>query len=415
MISMLFKTYVLFVFSLSFVSQYFSSPILRSLDDVVFFIGISVAILFMRKSAFKNARLSLYVIPIFLLLSSFWGIMNGNQLEVILLTIRQFKNVFLFIIIAALSKNQFGYVHRTLQVCLILSIPLSLHQFIYLDHWDKISGFFGVGASGTLSLLILIFVFSELFYRLANGKRLIDYYLILLLPILLNETKLSFLLIPYLLICSYYITGKLKFKNIFIGSVICLTLIIMTDKLYSNVYGHSLTGFFEAQNLERYFMAGDGLYITDDNEIDIGRALRIKMAFEKISSDGMSIQLFGYGLGSTFVGTASGLYGVEARNSIGSGLNIGSRIQLYQMLVEFGMVGSLFLIFMFVYFYRKIISHGNFDRVNTTAIVAMNVAFIGLIYQNILISREISFLIFCSTYMAILSRNQSMPSIGKPT
>lgn len=400
----IFKIYVLLVLSLSFLSQYFSSPILRSLDDIVFSINLIAVIFFYGKLSIKNSGYIVFVLPILILASALWGFIGGNKAEVILLALRQFKNVFLLVAISPLIKKDFVFIHKTLHLCLWLSIPLAIYQFLYLDHWDKISGFFGSGASGTLSLLILIFVFSEVLYRLANKKKIPGLYLILLTPILLNETKVSFLLIPCLLLISYHVAGQLKLKNVFFGAIVFFIFAISADGVYRNVYGHAFTSFLEAEKLEGYLMAGDGLYVTDDNEIDIGRALRIKIAFEKISSDGISTLLFGYGLGSTFVGTASGLYGIEAYKNIGGGLNIGSRIQIYQMLMEFGIIGSLIIIATLMVFYVKIKSRPCIDRVDAMAIISISTALAGIFYQNILISRELSFLIFCSIYMATINK-----------
>lgn len=401
MLSTLFKLYVLLVFLLGFVSQIFPSPLVRSLDDFVFLALLIACIPRLKKIRGGVFWLTMFI-PALLGFSLLWSLLLGNSAEVILLTVRQHKNAFLIFVLMGLSWNYLGFVLKVLRLCLIVSVPIAIYQFTTTTNWDEVTGVFGTSASGTLTLLILSYVFLEMSRRLQNREKILGLYIFIALPIFINETKISFLLIPYLFLIIFYVLGLLRPQQIIIGLVVFSALLFGANKLYVNQYNISLVDWFSADRLTEYMLAGKYSNVADSNNIDLGRFLRLEIAYDTLNKSETYITLFGNGLGSTFVGINSGLYGTFSKKFMNTGLNVGSRIQAYQMIVEFGFAGAASIILWMFFVFRKIRSFNQYSVADLFAIIMLSIVFVALFYQNVLIAREISFLLYLTIYTSLL-------------
>jgi len=385
--------------------MYIMSPVLGFADDIIFIAMLFNAI-FLSKGKFKINRYNAFF-PFFILAFALWGFANENPLEVIILNLRQYKNIFLILIMSTLFSGFYDFIRRVFLLSLIISLPMAIYQFLTTDDWDTISGFFGESASGTLSLLIITYFCSELAMRIRDKKNIFGYYFLLLTPIFINETKISFIILPYLVIFILFTLNKLKLHVVTLMILLGSLLFTGVDQSYQTIYGHSWSDQFSSENLEKYFLTEETIAVTDDGEIDIPRMTRVEIAYKTIIKDGLLATLFGHGFSSTYIGQRGGNYGIDAFNFIGTGLNVGSRVQLYQTVLEFGLLGTAMVITYFLIILFKIYRKNKYTDSDFMSLILIQVSIIGLLYQNILISKELSFLLFISIYSSLSKKNLS--------
>lgn len=395
----LFKFYVLVTFFIGFISSYISFPLLNVLDDLVFLLLVLNLLMVANQKRLVFMPVFIFISSL-LLLSSLFSILNDNPITAVLLSLRQYKNVFLCLVISSINRDSFEFVRKVLFVSLAVSVPLSIFQFITADrsstvYFDEVVGVFGFGQSGTLSLLILLFVTSEFFIRKREGKRLLDWYLLLLLPCFINETKVVFVLFPILFLALLLIDGKknklaiLSIIPMFVGGF------LIANIAYETFFDKSIASVFTKDYVEGYlFMDVSGRH----TEVDIGRFQRIAYAWEFLERKGWSSQTFGEGLGSSFYGIGSNVYGDAARHFLPLSLHTGSRIQVFHTLLDFGVFGTL-LFFAFFSICWLLIAKSNTNcQIKYLALTTIIVVVFGFFYQNILTNRVVSFLVFYLIY-----------------
>ena len=73
------------------------------------------------------------------------------------------------------------------------------------------------------------------------------------------------------------------------------------------------------------------------------------------------------------------------------------------------------LVFWMILIGKKILSNRYHSTANLLAIIMLNIVFIGLFYQSVLIAREVSFLFYLAIYTALLQgrygRRESTPHL----
>jgi hypothetical protein len=101
-------------------------------------------------------------------------------------------------------KISLAYCTRAPDSWLYLSVPVAIAQrfLISAETGDVVTGLYGYGASGTMTLFLLILFFAEFSYRLSRGMPLAGWYLLFWIPIGLNETKITFFIVPVLFIVA---------------------------------------------------------------------------------------------------------------------------------------------------------------------------------------------------------------------
>jgi hypothetical protein len=389
--SLLFKYYVLCSLGLGFMILNFPSPLLQMADDFLFMCMVLWVVSRARQRQYDFPSLY-HAFWVFVVTASVISILNENTIQSIVLTLRQYKNVFLIFLISFSVGIDQSFVRKLIFYMLAISVPMAIFQFLTSDDFDKITGVFGFGGSGILSLMIVFYLSTEIAFRLRDNRPLFDYYLILFLPCLLNETKITFLILPIVLFVCVFKIGKINFVSGAVGGGILLILIPLVDYVYSSMYGYKYTDMLNYNFFESYLLTED--------EFDIGRFERVIVAYEYVCNQNFFIMLFGEGLGSTFVGLASGVYGNVAEKFINTGLNEGSRIQLFHFIIEFGIVGTLLFYFLVLFLFMKAMFSNDKTDVVISSVAVMVIVLVGTLYQNILISREFSFLFFYYLFMA---------------
>lgn len=139
-----------------------------------------------------------------------------------------------------------------LMLCfLLLQAPVTLYQRLieYRDYGsgDMITGTLGVGGSGALSVLLLsgIAVLTAFYARgMISGAKLFMLVVILTLPTTINETKATFVLLPFAILVPYLFAGWQKINVAKLTSI--LTILAVLFGGYITLYNQ----FYKEQGVE---------------------------------------------------------------------------------------------------------------------------------------------------------------------
>lgn len=171
----------------------------------------------------------------------------------------------------------------------VAQVPVAFMQFHEHGPSDWVGGTFGNKGSGILTLSVVCIVFFLSHYVESNTQRVLLYFC--LLPLLLNETKISFILIPTLILFIHF---QPRLKNI-IGAVLAAGFFLLIfNKYYSNEgldFDNNMAGIFSKDFLDLYLF-GD-IYSSDD----IPRFTKIVVGWHLTSEETRTL-LFGveYGI-----------------------------------------------------------------------------------------------------------------------
>lgn len=179
---------------------------------------------------------------------------------------------------------------------LIAQLPVAFMQYYEHGPSDYVGGTFGNKGSGILTLSVVCIVFFLSHFVRSNTQRVLLYFC--LMPLLLNETKLSFILIPALILLIHF---QPKLKNIMGGLLAAGLFLYIFNMYYSNEgldFDNNLAGIFSKDFLDSYLF-GD-IYSSED----IPRFTKIVVGWHLASEETRTL-LFGveYGIfkGGTMV------------------------------------------------------------------------------------------------------------------
>jgi hypothetical protein len=144
---------------------------------------------------------------------------------------------------------------------LLAQIPVAAWQFYQYGPTDYVGGTFGNKGSGILTLAVVCTVFFLSHFVRSNTQTVLLYFC--LLPLLLNETKISFILIPALILLIHF---RPKLKNI-IGAGIAAALFLFIFNMYYSTnegtdFDNNLAGIFSKDFLDHYLF--DDVYSSED-------------------------------------------------------------------------------------------------------------------------------------------------------
>lgn len=319
-----------------------SSYILLGSDLLITYLGfISVF------SSSKRIAATFFLLFLFSTLAFFAG--AGNPFSDHLNGLREVSNIFcLFVFFTALVKSErFAYFNNLFKkfalLFLAVQIPLSCLQYLTYTAGDNVGGSFGAGGSGILTLAIFILVYYLLENK-RNGRTVFNKakYLLLLsiffLPIFINETKLSLILIP--LMIGTFVSIK-QFKSFLLVLVIGVCILFSFVSFYTDrdqTVDNPISQIFSADFLETY--------LAEDNEelnIDVPRITKISRSVTLLSRD-YSTLILGRDYSAFKGGTTVGLSAFSSRNQW---LLMGSRPYLFYLLIMGGLSLTLLVGFLF--------------------------------------------------------------------
>jgi hypothetical protein len=243
-----------------------------------------------------------------------------------------------------------------------IQIPVVLYQnFILINRavavaHDAVCGTFANtlsgGASAVLSLYMLfctILMISFAKYSVLSWKKAIAVSLFFLIPILFNETKISFIYIPIIFVFfskSYLRENKLKAISMFaIGFIALLGL----GYAYKAIYSDSERKFKSYTNNSWEYNFGKGGY----GRYKLNRLTALTFWLEQQKKYGLIPFLIGHGLNAANEGD-SGVYTEQGRIAAkhpgyGIGLTMASRL-----LWETGVIGTACFLIMLLYPFKRI-------------------------------------------------------------
>ncbi|HTD92748.1 MAG TPA: hypothetical protein VK644_03005 [Chitinophagaceae bacterium] len=271
------------------------------IDLLIIFLGI-VSI----PTASKRTVRGLFVL---LIISTLTYLLNsGNKLDEHINGLRELLSIFMLLIIfSSLSKT--GYLddftlrfRKFAMIFLVLQIPMAVYQVKQFGIGDRVGGTYGLyGGSGVLSLSIFLLIYFIIEYKgsdrplMEKGKQL-ALLAVFLTPIFLNETKVSFLLIP-LMVLTFTSIKQL-------GSSIALLLLAggffyFFSTQYSDQgekVSNPITEIFSEDFLDSY-LNGDVIIYED-----VPRFTKIQIGVKHLSKD-YRMLLFGQEYGAFKGGT----------------------------------------------------------------------------------------------------------------
>jgi len=188
-----------------------------------------------------------------------------------------------------MAEDCINIVRKYAPVFLALQIPAAFSQYIRFGPSDYVGGTIGFMGSGILSLLLVCLVYFLHFFVKDVKTNILLYFA--LIPMFLNETKISFILIPMMIL---FIFIKLDVKNVLIGVGGAIGFFFLFNKFYAASYldfDNSAAGIFTSDFLTSYLM-GD-IYTYDD----VPRVTKIIIGWNLLAQD-MNMFFFGaeYGL-----------------------------------------------------------------------------------------------------------------------
>ncbi|WP_377109551.1 O-antigen polymerase [Pseudoalteromonas sp. R86517] len=391
----LFKIYFLSCMYTPFLAGLIPLPGLNLLDDLIFF-SILPFCIYSIKSGQNKIDLLVLTLPVYILFSCILSVFNGEDLTVILLSLKNIKNLFLFFILISLRDDNTEFIKRHILFFLFASIPVAVFQFFTVTHQDDITGLFGPKSTSLYSFLVIVFVAT---YATYYGLNKVKWLWLLFIPVFLNETKITFILFPAILLTLLLISKKIKIKHFFILLIIGSIFFNLLNEIYLNLYGYAFSEIFNYDYLETY------LFEYTDLHNDIPRFYRLFVAYTYLDNSSLFDFYFGYGLGSEYVGGNGETLGIVAKDFEYTLLNQGTRIQLFQMLLDYGVLGSIIFCCCLLLFLVKIsIKKITFDNLFTVAMLL--VMLFSLVYQNMFFTKQLSFVLFYFVYMSMMKKIQ---------
>ncbi|WP_415890390.1 hypothetical protein ACMXYV_03495 [Neptuniibacter sp. SY11_33] len=386
-----FKFYVLACFYTPFLSSIIPIPGVNILDDAVFFLMLGVCLL-QFKHRIVEFDLILLCIPALIVFSILIAYFEGVSITVIILSLKNIKNLFLFIVLACLLQNHMDFVKRHILILLVASVPLALFQFFTVSHQDDITGLFGPKSSSLYSFLLIAYVTT---FIVEKGFYSVGWRWLLFIPVFLNETKITFVLFPLMLVALLIFTMRIKVYHVILVLLLSVIVSSALDEVYYSLYGYPFSDVFDSAYLDSY------LFDYTEMHKDVPRFFRLHVAYEILSSSDFFNWMFGYGLGAEYVGDGGDRLGViayELRNTL---LNQGTRIQLFQFLLDFGVVGTVFLVtVLLIMLFRIMLKECNYENLFSLSILMLMV--FSLVYQNMFFTKQLSFVLFFFVYSSLM-------------
>ncbi len=242
---------------------------------------------------------------VFLLLVAGWALVNGVAAGTLIVGLRSYLKYLPFFLLPIVYRFEPAQLRRQLLFLLLLSmiqLPVAIYQrFIAFAGWqtgDVVGGTLGEHTSGVLSVYLACAIAITVSFYVKERIRLIT--LLLLLPVLaaptmLNETKVSLLLLPAAVLGPLVIGRKIggdlrKSVAVVVGGAVLMVAFV---HMYETLRGSSIIDFFTTKGkLEHYLYKGGDPRLTDT----VSRFDSINLAVRQLERD--NDLLLGVGAGN---------------------------------------------------------------------------------------------------------------------
>lgn len=265
------------------------------------------------------------------------------------------------------EDEQLRYIHLFQKFAwffLIINVSASFSQYVHYGPSDFVGGTYGNFNGGLLTFIIVCLIFFLFQFKLQLWHKMVLVFM--LIPLLLNETKVSFILIPMLVMFIFF---EPKLKNMLLGAFAGFLFLMLFNQFYSNnaEWGMSSNAdIFSADFLQDYLLSD-----FEDHQ-DVPRFTKIILGYNIISQETNTL-LFGMEYGM-FRGTSTGDLSTFSQNW--QWLLQGTRPYLFFLLLQGGLTLA-------VGFFVMILKINNFfKRTTKHAIFYFIVFIITLVYQD---------------------------------
>jgi hypothetical protein len=403
------KTKILFTIFILTVSAYISFvyDYLLAINKAYINVVLDGILLIIGISSFKisSTKIKLPLFFIFLIAFIIFVYFNNRDQANLLLTLNGIREFIPFFVIPILymhcfQSNKAEYFvklyDRFLLIFLVVQIPVSLFQFSRFGAGDAVGGTLGEGYSGVLTFTIYLSTYYLMIknYDSHNIMKslLKKWYLFLFwIPTFVNETKISFILIPIFILLLF----ELRFKNIFNRKLIFIILLIMAggylfSYVYSRTSGESISDIFTEDYLTGYLVGDitkDNIHIGDD----IPRIMKLSLSFLVFNEEKL---LTGNGIGHFKGGTELRLTPFADQYYW---LLLGSRPMLFFLLIQIGIIGVLMVYYYWFKISRFVWINGKIRMTKNIIIICTLCFAIIQLYNDSLRS-----LFYCGIFMYIL-------------
>jgi len=278
------------------------------------------------------------------------------------------------------AKEYIGILKKYASWFLIAQIPVAYLQFVQYGPSDYVGGTLGGGGSGVLTLSVICLVYFMSHFR----KNLLGIGLLYfcLTPLMLNETKVSFILIPLMFVFIYF---EFKLSSILwsIGGAIVFLFLFNTLYTHKDLdFGESsMSGIFSADFLDEYLM-GD-IYSSDD----IPRFTKIIIAW-KLISEQVNTLFFGLEYGVFKGGSVLGLSHFAQTYQWLLG---GTRPFLFILLIQGGLAFTIGIFWLIAY------ANNYFRHTNKFAMFLLLIFTVMLFYNDAFRNQN-----FCAVYFLLV-------------
>jgi hypothetical protein len=256
--------------------------------NILLLIDLSIVIIGLSCINRKHNIFSIVILIIFIILSSFSFLVNNIGIINHLNGVRELLVMFCVFPFLNTVMHSFKW-RRVLKkrfdkfsiIFLVAQIPFTVYQFFRYGAGDSVGGTLGFGYSGILTFIVLLLVFFRIKAKLKTQTIFKAYAnLLFLLPIFLNETKISFILIPFMFLFIINIKNK---SSTIIALIAGMGMFFLLNNYYSDgdkSYKNSSSEIFSEDFLQHY-LVGDN--IEDYN--DIPRFTKILIGFNLITEN----------------------------------------------------------------------------------------------------------------------------------
>lgn len=327
---------------------------------------------------------------IFLLFVSSVNFLNGPMSNFLMHVngLREITNLyFLFIFFYSLFFSGYQYYFNHLfkyfaYIFLFSQIPVSIIQFLKYGASDDVGGTLGAGNSGILTLSIFILVYYLIENRSHHTPdfskfKYLASKIYFFIPVLLNETKITFLLIPIFVIS---LVNFKKVRSLLVAVILAGALFFLFGDLFtgygSKSYGTSakdpIAEIFNKDYLEEY-LSGQ----VRGGEIDVPRFTKLVLGIKLLTREDINL-LFGQEYGAFKGGTTLGLTSFAAKYLW---LLQGSRPYLFYVLITGGISLILLIFFLFI----KVIMdkpYHEFENFSNGLLLFLSSIFIIVLFYN---------------------------------
>jgi hypothetical protein len=286
------------------------------------------------------------------------------------------------------NESEIRKVIKLLFFLTFLQFPVTVIQFLTKDtrSGDLVGGSIGANTSGILSIFLSIMIVlwnTRFFKRKLSFFQYVLGLLALTVPMSLNETKVSAILIPLAFLISTVALPEAKRykKKMFIGCIMLLVVFFGYRFAYNTFYASDYT----PRGIDNYILNPQFSfeYLSGNPEGRMSRLASISFAFNQISRNPIHL-LFGVGIGNaseSFFRATSGEY-----HRIFGELVIMQTSYAF-LLWEVGVLGSILFLFILIYLaifaYKKRNVDGPYHEV-FTMVFSMVVIFLPMMaYTNV--------------------------------